>query len=116
MDFEKIALSNRDYRRLKKSSAKPIAITKDDMLITLDLIEECRTHVPGYAGSPTGMGRITTTGKLYLAYASSREHIRRKEHTHDWLIAIFSTIGGALLSEPLWNIIHRIIDFVCDGS
>ena len=63
------------------------------------------------------MGYISYTkerdGKIYditptdsgLSYfekeADEKEKIRR-EFMHDWKIALFSAIAGALLSEPLW--------------
>lgn len=32
----------------------------------------------------------------------------RADRTHDWLIAIFSAMAGALISEPLWSLIHSL--------
>ena len=37
---------------------------------------------------------------------------KRSQRRHDWAIAIFSTLGGALLSDPLWNLINRILNLI----
>lgn len=93
MDFDKIVLSNRDFRRLKKSSSKEIDVENDDMLITLDFIEECRTHVPGYAGIPTGMARITKTGNLYLEYEKRKNREYRVTRTISVVALIVSILS-----------------------
>lgn len=33
----------------------------------------------------------------------------KRQFMHDWKIAIFSALSGALLSEPVWWIIKKII-------
>lgn len=37
---------------------------------------------------------------------------KRKQFRHDWAIAIFSALSGALLSEPLWLGIQFVIEFI----
>lgn len=88
--FSEIELSWSDMYRLKKSKSKGIPVTKCETLLSLHLVQEEREHVPGYAGVPTGMARITEYGKHYLAYAKPRRFDR-------WLtriIAIYGAITG----------------------
>ena len=33
---------------------------------------------------------------------------KKSERLHDWLIAIFTALGGALLSKPLWDLINLL--------
>lgn len=58
--------------------------------------------------------RITDSGKDYLAYEKMEDEEKRKSNLHDWKIAIFSTVGGALLSQPLWYGIEWIISTVAN--
>ena len=40
--------------------------------------------------------------------AAKEENEKKSQHRHEWAIAIFSTLGGALLSDPLWNLLRLI--------
>lgn len=36
----------------------------------------------------------------------------RRQFRHDWKIAVFSTLAGALLSRPIWEGIERIVSLL----
>lgn len=88
--FGEIELSWLDMHRLKKSKSKGIPVSKCVILLSLDLVEEEREHVPGYAGVPTGMARITAFGEHFLAYAKRRSFDR----WFTMIIAIWGAITG----------------------
>lgn len=50
--------------------------------------------------------RITEAGRQVLLREAYDKQQTRKEHRHNWLIAVFSTVGGAVLSKPLWEAIE----------
>lgn len=47
---------------------------------------------------------ITDKGKQHF---QEREE-KKREFRHDWRIAIFSAVAGALISEPLWEVIRWV--------
>lgn len=51
---------------------------------------------------------LTDRGRSYFEEQSDERAQIRKQQRHDWLIAIFSALAGALASEPIWNLIHSI--------
>lgn len=51
---------------------------------------------------------ITEKGHDYLSYIRNREADKRADRMHNWKIAIFSALAGALLSEPLWVILKAL--------
>ena len=51
--------------------------------------------------------QVTDKGRQVLLWYDSR----RKDRAHDWKIAIFSAISGALLSQPLWALLHAFADW-----
>lgn len=92
MGFEEIALSLIEMRRLKKSATKGVPVKKCEMLLALNFVTEERRHIPGYAGTPIGIAKITETGKLYLAYAKRRTH----EHRVTRVISVVALIVSIL--------------------
>ena len=108
LTFDQIALSKREYRLLKKTSKHKIALSTCPRLKELGLIDEIFDPVSGYMPHATGYAQINKNGINYLAYKRDIETKTRKEHTHNWLIAIFSVVAGALLSKPLWSLIEAI--------
>lgn len=57
-------------------------------------------------------GTVTEKGMQVLLCHRYAEEDRRQEHWHNWLIAIFSTFGGALLSKPVWVGIEWLIGWL----
>lgn len=53
---------------------------------------------------------IRPRGENYLNYVESEKARIKQEHAHNWKIAVFSALAGALLSEPLWIIIRFVLD------
>ena len=53
---------------------------------------------------------LTTKGIMRLDELTHQEREKKQQRRHEWLIAIFSSLVGALLSEPLWAIINALID------
>lgn len=49
---------------------------------------------------------LTDAGRCYFENQIDTESAIRKEHAHNWLIAVFSAIAGAFASEPLWKALH----------
>lgn len=54
---------------------------------------------------------ITEKGRQVLLHYENAARARRSERRHNWLIAIFSTVGGALLSKPIWTVLEWIAEF-----
>lgn len=55
---------------------------------------------------------LLSAGKTYFEDKSDRLAERRQRNLHDWLIAIFSALIGAIASEPLWAGIHHLLDLI----
>lgn len=116
MNFEYISLSKKENKRLKQLSKSPAGLPPspdETTLMEYGLIARTRY---GSADSENGaplktLSMITAKGNSYLTYERKKDQARRKEHTHNWLIAIFSVVCGALLSEPLWTLIRLIISW-----
>lgn len=49
--------------------------------------------------------KLRTDGIKYFEEKAARQKQTRKNHMHDWLIAIFSALAGAFLSKPLWELL-----------
>lgn len=69
------------------------------------------------SGSPKAYGRIKLepSGTARLVELTQERTQRRKQFSHDWMIAAFSIIGGALLSNPLWEFIAWLADILVKG-
>lgn len=101
-DFESITLTRKELRRLKSLAKAPNGLPRapeDGTLFNNDLIE-----CPRF-GAPPHPYFISVRGKEYLAYLGHRKKDKSSDRRHDWVIAIFSVIVGAVLSRPLWQII-----------
>lgn len=44
----------------------------------------------------------------YFEDKARQEKEKRSDRAHDWLIAVFSALAGALLSKPLWGTLENI--------
>lgn len=114
MNFDYIQLSKEEIQRLRQLAEAPNGLDSgpnEKNLMEYRLITRNWYHVQTEDGAhkSEAVSVITSDGRNYLTYVSTLKRARRKEHLHDWLIAIFSAICGALLSEPLWELIRRII-------
>ena len=110
MNFENIFLSKKELKRIKKlaQSSQPLPqVPEDTKLINKDLA--AHDFLRDENGNILGWHcRIADTGRDYLQYHKRRNAERRSERLHDWLIAIASMLGGAFLSEPLWNLLRQV--------
>lgn len=52
---------------------------------------------------------LTDKGWHYFETQEDENTKTRKNFIHDWIIAIFSAVAGALFSRPLWNLIEVAI-------
>lgn len=108
-DFSQIRLSKAELKLLRsvKSSSAPFPDEHYERLMQHDFIE------PSEFPSEGRIKMIATDrGIDYLAFADSLEASERKNRRHEWLIAIFSTFGGAFLSAPLWDLVHWLWQFL----
>lgn len=48
-------------------------------------------------------------GRCYFEAERDEHREKRKDRLHDWALALFSAIAGALLSEPVWAIIRYVL-------
>ena len=115
MNFDCIILTKEELIRLRELAANPNGLPpeKQDSKLVNNLLvarERSGSKDPEVGVPYCVQSVITMDGKNYLAYLSNIKRARRKEHAHNWIIAIFSAIFGALLSEPLWALIRQIID------
>ena len=64
------------------------------------------------SGSANAYGTIALTpaGLKHLDDHLQKVADRRKQFAHDWRLALFSVIGGALLSDPLWILLRWIFE------
>ena len=110
MNFENIFLSKKELNRLRKlakSSQLLPQVPEDTKLINKYLTEHHLLRDEN--GNILGWHcRIVDRGRDYLKYHDRRSAERRSDRLHDWLIAIASILGGAFLSEPLWNLLRQV--------
>lgn len=111
MDFENIFLTKDEDKWLRKLSdaATPLPSSQHEKgLMEYGLIS--RELLRNTDGSSAGLHSIISAkGTAYLAHLSRSKKARRSDRFHDWIIAIVSLILGALLSDPLWELIHIFI-------
>ena len=69
-----------------------------------------------YRTSGLPNGTITEKGMQVLLCHERTKEDRRREHLHDWYVAIFSAFAGALLSKPLWNGIDWLIEQILENA
>lgn len=111
IDFDKIALSKDEQDALNELSkhnllceGKVAAVL--NRLVHFGLAE---TFQSVHNQKLCLAARINDNGKDYIAYSRKVSNESREKRLHDWKIAIFSTIGGALLSQPLWDSIEWLL-------
>lgn len=57
-----------------------------------------------------GVIRITDAGRRYLITEPYRIADEKRQRRHEWMLAIFSTLVGALASEPIWVLIKTVAE------
>ena len=62
-----------------------------------------------YPNSPAAI-KLSPKGMAYLEDQAEKKKERRKQNLHNWKIAIFTAIAGALLSKPIWDVIGEILE------
>ncbi len=114
-DFPEIALDKPTLRLLKKikaSEEEEFAVDETDrhrakMLLSSDFV------TVKYFADSNGIiksCKIRERGIHYLNYLSAEKSKERRQYAHNWKIAIFSALAGALLSEPIWSLIRWVVD------
>ncbi len=104
-----VLLSKGALKLLRQISAKDIRYSDE-----LWNAPECRELAyyslvfPAFHGEKSHVLRITDKGRQVLLWYNSRSN----DLAHDWKIAIFSAVSGALLSQPLWALIHAFVDWI----
>lgn len=106
--FDEIFLSRKDIRILKKSEKASVPTKECKNLLIYKFVDEIKVNNPGYLPKSTGTAQINNLGISYLAYIKAKNNDRKRDHMHDWLVAVFSTLAGAVLSKPLWEFIEWI--------
>lgn len=101
-DFPYIALSNTEFHLLKSSEIDIVLVTNKNQnsaakLRDLDLIKIIRSDQ-----SDKRHCVIRDRGRNYLRYIENLKEEKKKSNLHDWKIAVFSVLGAAILSRPLW--------------
>lgn len=109
LDFDQIYLTDAEIQALRQSAHNEIPLLGNERLKRYKLVDELYSHIPGRM--PIGKGRfvISDHGQSYLIFLDHQEQDRKEQRTHDWKVALFSTIGGALLSDPLWETLRLLL-------
>lgn len=56
--------------------------------------------------------RPTDVGIHYFETTEDEKAERKKIFAHEWKIAVFSALAGALLSQPLWSFIEWVVGLI----
>lgn len=115
-DFPVIRLSKEERKLLNKFSKFDIQFDKLDeknrsrakRLQSLNLIQILGREVS--VSKTLYFCKIRERGVSYLRYINDESAKSRKDRAHDWKIAVFTAIAGALLSKPIWTVINQIVE------
>lgn len=124
IDITKIALAKDEMQKLKHiAKIEPIDardFCSDDVLSRLyerKLIEMTHSdkfpeqRLEGLGAMPNAL-YLTDAGKQFLNLTRDREDREKRRFRHDWKIATFSALAGALLSKPLWSGIEFFVTLI----
>lgn len=131
IDFEKTVLTDEEKLVLKELRAgkllqvnsdkkKSISALKSLNFVNYYLADE---HGTRSAVSDLLHAEITDDGERYLVYIEDTEkrslddqkkdaEKEKRQFRHDWKIAIYSSVVGALLSRPIWDGIDWIAKLI----
>ena len=114
IDFDHIALSKGEMEVLKELSSRNMLFDGEKMEILAKLVSAglAEKKAALLNKETCEIVKINDKGNFYLAFRKMQIEEKRKSNLHDWKITIFSTIGGALLSRPLWDGIEWILSIV----
>ncbi|MBP3304909.1 MAG: hypothetical protein J6L24_02965 [Oscillospiraceae bacterium] len=115
MNFEQIYLTDAELAALRRSIHNEIPLEGNERLRTYKLVDELYSYVPGRMPVRKDRCIISDRGWDYLIFLEHQERDIRREYRHDWKIALFSALGGALISEPLWDLIRLLLRLVRGG-
>lgn len=113
MNFDKIALTKNEFSLLQDVRDHRATYVDSGMerLIHLGFVEpDFLIQTTNCTENLNSEISITELGLMYLAYIENSQTAKKQDRRHDWRIAIFSTLGGAILSKPLWDILDSLID------
>lgn len=114
MNYDTILLTKEEFRRLEELEKYPNGLPEspcDYNLVNLRLVahqfyrNEDRTSAGFHSW-------ITDEGRTYLKYTHRQVRERRSDRLHDWIIAVFSILAGALLSRPIWESIDWLVQLL----
>lgn len=115
--LSEISLAKTENKLLTALAKNPVYLS-DEIMVDAKRLEhfelaKIKSMLQHNAPVTLGSGRtagagITNRGLDYLAYKKQLKHERVINFLMELLLTIISTIGGALLSEPLWEFIRQI--------
>ena len=110
-DFPVIALNKSELYLLRQCDEDIVLQTSKNhndsiRLRDLDLIQIMRPNDP--SKNQNEYCFIRERGRNYLRYIDDKKAAEQRANRHDWGIAIFSSLVGAILSDPLWSLIRWI--------
>lgn len=104
-------------RKESRSSISPLYLSHHGLPEGTDAVQVVKfLHAMGLVSYVTERnGSIhniqpTDSGLTYFEKEEDEKEKLKKIFRHDWMIAFFSTIVGALLSKPIWSVISWILD------
>lgn len=115
-DFPMICLSKEELRLLRriiKEGKDYIKVDENNIdhatrLRDFDFIRIMRTDCPGKES--VQFCEIRARGITYSNYIDAEKRKEKRSRAHDWKIAVFSVLGGAFLSAPLWAFIRWALE------
>ena len=108
-DFPVIALNKKEFSLLKKCEKDYVQVTKENQNCALRLRELDLIKIMTPSEKHTlECCFIRERGRNYLRYKENEIADKRRADWHDWKIAIFSSLAGAFLSNPLWALLRML--------
>ena len=114
MDFDLIFLSKAELKRLRalaKSGDWLLDTKQDSALINHGLVSHQRLSIDS-TETLRFHCKINDNGRIFLARLDRDKRNKRSDRRHNWLIALFTTAAGAILSRPLWQLLDCINEFL----
>lgn len=109
-DLQNLKLTKKAFRLLEQIYKGKILYWDDicdtadgQMLVRYSLI---------YPSPKSEVVRINNDGEQVFLRIAQENQSRKATQTHNWRIAIFSALCGALLSSPFWSALKRLIAWI----
>lgn len=114
-DFPFIHLSRKELILLKSTTHGLVEITPKNQSAACRLRDLVFIRIL-QPKSNVEVCEIRIRGRNFLHYLSGEKSEKRRDHIHDWKIAVFSALAGALLSQPMWDFLRWLFDFFQQGK